>query len=105
MFAARRDSIDHRSALLSLFDIVDTADAQRSQDRSAAGAGPPAWCVGTQLDNPEVAAKRSPSFWPTWTPVIHDLHGQIGKIGQHLRESEWLQAVRQRATSPVGLLV
>ena len=57
---------------------------------------------GTQLDNPEVAREALAEFLADMDAVIHDLHGQIGKIGQHLRESEWLQAVRQRATSPGG---
>lgn len=102
VFAARRDSIDHRSALLSLFDIVDTAgrsdlktDLLQELDRQRS-----VW--GTQLDNPEVAREALAEFLADMDAVIHDLHGQIGKIGQHLRESEWLQAVRQRATSPGG---
>ena len=101
-FAARRDALDHRNALLGLFQIVDTAsrsdlktDLLQELDRQRA-----MW--GSQLDNPDVAREALTEFLSDMDAVVHDLHGQIGKIGQHLRESEWLQAVRQRAASPGG---
>jgi len=101
-FAARRDPIDHRHALLGLFQIVDTAsrsdlktDLLQELDRQRT-----MW--GNQLDNPDIAREALTEFLSDMDAVIHDLHGQIGKIGQHLRESEWLQAVRQRAASPGG---
>ena len=102
VFSARKDSIDHRSALLGLFHIVDTAgrsdlktDLLHELDRQRS-----VW--GTQLDNPDVAREALTEFLSDMDAVIHDLHGQIGKIGQHLRDTDWLQAVRQRATSPGG---
>ena len=102
VFAARKDSIDHRSALLGLFHIVDTAgrndlktDLLQELDRQRN-----VW--GTQLDNPDVAREALTEFLSDMDAVIHDLHGQIGKIGQHLRDTDWLQAVRQRAASPGG---
>ena len=102
IFASRKDGIDHRSALLGLFHIVDTAgrsdlktDLLQELDRQRS-----VW--STQLDNPEVAREALAEFLSDMDAVIHDLHAQIGKIGQHLRESEWLQAVRQRAASPGG---
>ena len=102
VFSARKESIDHRSALLGLFHIIDTAgrsdlktDLLQELDRQRN-----VW--GTQLDNPDVAREALTEFLSDMDAVIHDLHGQIGKIGQHLRDTDWLQAVRQRAASPGG---
>jgi cell division protein ZapD len=102
VFAARKDSIDHRSALLGLFHIVDTAgrndlktDLLQELDRQRT-----LW--SSQLENPDVAADALSEFLSDMDAVIHDLHAQMGKIGQHLRDTEWLQAVRQRAASPGG---
>ena len=101
-FAARKDIIDHSSALLGLFHIVDTAgrsdlktDLLQELDRQRN-----IW--STQLDNPDVAREALAEFLADMDAIIHDLHAQIGKIGAHLRESEWLQSVRQRAASPGG---
>ena len=103
IFAARKDSVDHRSALLGLFHIVDTAarndlktDLLQELDRQRT-----AW--GSQLDNPDVAREALTEFLSDMDAVIHDLHAQVGKIGQHLRDTEWLQAVRQRTSSPGGV--
>ena len=103
IFAARKESIDHRSALLGLFHIVDTAgrndlktDLLQELDRQRN-----VWSA--QLDNPDVAREALSEFLSDMDAVIHDLHAQIGKIGQHLRDTEWLQAVRQRAVSPGGV--
>ncbi|MCC7068986.1 MAG: cell division protein ZapD [Burkholderiales bacterium] len=98
----RHDAIDHRTALLTLFDIVDTtsrndlkSDLLQELDRQRT-----IW--NAQLDHPDVAREALTEFLADMDAVIHDLHAQIGKIGAHLRESEWLQTVRQRATSPGG---
>ena len=97
--SARRDSIDHRSALLSLFDIVDTAsrdlktDLLQELDRQRS-----LW--STQLDNPEGRARRWRSFAADMDAVIHDLHGQIGKINQHLRESEGCRSCGNARNEP-----
>jgi cell division protein ZapD len=102
IFSARKDAIDHRSALLGLFHIVDTAgrndlktDLLQELDRQRT-----VWSA--QLDNPDVALDALTEFLSDMDAVIHDLHAQIGKIGQHLRDTDWLQAVRQRAASPGG---
>jgi cell division protein ZapD len=103
--AARRDAMDHRAALMGLFDIIDTAtrsdiktDLLAELDRQRA-----IW--NAQLDNPDVAREALEEFLADLETVIHDLHSQLGKIGQHLRDSEWLQAVRQRDSSPGGACV
>jgi cell division protein ZapD len=103
--AARREAIDHRSALFGLFEIVDTAtrsdlktDLLGELDRQRAF-----WT--SHLDNPDVAREALEEFLADTDAVIHDLHSQLGKIGQHLRDSEWLQAVRQRAATPGGACV
>jgi cell division protein ZapD len=101
-YIARRDAIDHRAALICIFDIVDTAtridvkaDIIAELDRQQA-----LWA--SQLQNPEIEREALLEFLSDIDVVARDLHGQIGKVGQHLRDSEWLQAVRQRASTPGG---
>lgn len=103
VFAARKESIDHRGALLGLFHIVDTTgrsdlktDLLQELDRQRT-----VWSA--QLDNPDIAREALTEFLSDMDAVIHDLHAQVGKIGQHLRDTDWLQTVRQRASSPGGV--
>ncbi|TAG47718.1 MAG: cell division protein ZapD [Betaproteobacteria bacterium] len=101
-YAARRDAVDHRAALVSLFDIVDAATRTDLKTDLLAELERQRAVWSAQLDNPDVAVEALREFLSDMDAVIHDLHGQIGKIGQHLRDSEWLQSVRQRSTSPGG---
>ena len=103
--AARREALDHRLALLGIFDIVDTAtrtdlktDLLSELDRQRT-----MWAA--QLENPDVAREALEEFLSDLEAVIHDLHAQVGKVGFHLRDSEWLQTVRQRAATPGGACV
>jgi cell division protein ZapD len=101
-FAARRDAVDHRSALISLFDIVDTATRTDLKTDLLGELDRQRTIWHTQLDNPDVAREALEEFLADMDTIVHDLHAQVGKIGQHLRDIEWLQGVRQRASSPGG---
>jgi cell division protein ZapD len=103
--AARRDAMDHRCALMGLFDIIDTATRSDIKTDLLAELDRQRSIWTTQLDNPDIAREALEEFLADVDTVIHELHAQLGKIGQHLRDSEWLQAVRQRDSSPGGACV
>ncbi len=100
--AGRREALDHRSALLALFDIAETAsrgdlktDLLQELDRQRA-----LWSA--QMENPEVEPLALAEFIRDIETASHDLHAQIGRPGLHLRDTEWLSQFRQRASSPGG---
>jgi cell division protein ZapD len=102
LLAARREPLDHRSALLSLFEIIDTAtrtdlksDLLQELDRQRA-----LWSA--QSSHPDVETQALAEFLHDVETAIADLHGQVGRPGQHLREIDWLSQLRQRASSPGG---
>ncbi|MFN3628576.1 MAG: cell division protein ZapD [Casimicrobiaceae bacterium] len=102
LLAARREPLDHRAALLSVFEIIDTAtrmdlksDLLQELDRQRA-----LWRA--QSSHPEVEAQALEEFLHDVETAISDLHAQLGRPGQHLRENDWLSQLRQRASSPGG---
>jgi cell division protein ZapD len=103
--ALRRDAMDHRAALIGLFEIVDTATRSDLKTDLLAELDRQRTIWQAQLDNPDIAREALEEFLADTEAVIHDLHSQLGKIGQHLRDSEWLQAIRQRAATPGGACV
>jgi cell division protein ZapD len=103
--ALRRDAMDHRSALIGIFDIVDTATRSDLKTDLLAELDRQRTTWQAQLDNPDIAREALEEFLADTEAVIHDLHSQLGKIGQHLRDSEWLQTMRQRAVTPGGACV
>ncbi|MCS6996126.1 MAG: cell division protein ZapD [Casimicrobiaceae bacterium] len=101
--ALRRDALDHRAALLALFEILDTAtrsdlksDLLHELDRQRL-----IW--STQAENPEIEQGALSEFLRDLDTVLSDLHAQVGRPGQHLRDIDWLVQVRQRAASPSGV--
>lgn len=102
---ARRDAMDHRDALVGLFDLIDTATRSDIKTDLLAELERQRAIWTAQLGNPDVAREALEEFLADVDTVIHELHAQLGKIGQHLRDSEWLQAVRQRESSPGGACV
>lgn len=100
-FASRDVSQDHHAALLTLFEILEVAgrgdlksevlqelDRQKRLLSNANGSS------GTKL--PEILLAEV-------TQAAADLLATVGKTGQHLRDNEWLMAVKQRATIPGGM--
>ena len=101
-FAARRDPLDHRLALISLFELIETAtrsdvktDLLQELDRQRA-----MWT--TQSSNPDIEGSALVEFLHDLDIAIGDLHAQVGRPGHHLRDMDWLAQLRQRAASPGG---
>ena len=102
-FASREHALDHHAALLSLFEITDVAaradlkaDLMQELERQKQVLGP--LRSNAQIDQQALAALLTEI-----EQVNASLLGQAGKVGMHLRESEWLMAIKQRATIPGGV--
>ena len=90
-FASREYAPDHHAALLSLFEITEVAaradlkaDLVQELERQKQVLGP-------LRSNPQI------------DQVSSNLLAQAGKIGTHLRENEWLMAIKQRVAIPGGV--
>lgn len=93
----------HHAALVTLFEIADvTARGDLKTDllqelerqRSALSA---------LRGNPDVEQARLDGVLQEIDQAHAGIHRLAGRIGQHMKEDEWLTAVRQRAIIPGGL--
>ncbi len=102
-FSARTDVIDHHAAVISLFEIIEVAgradlktdllqELRRQKTLLEALRNTPA-ILETALNEVLVGIKRTSEH----------LCGLPGKIGQHLRENEWLMSIKQRTNIPGGV--
>ncbi len=88
----------------SLFEITDVAVARRPQDRPAAGARAAEAGARAAAQQPgRSTSRRWRRCSPTSTQVNAHLLAQAGKVGTHLRDNEWLMAIKQRAAIPGGV--
>lgn len=101
-FTGETAPADHHAALLTLFEIVDVAArADLKTD------------ILQELERQRqllVPLKHNPAIEPTALDAVlseidaagSSLLGQTGKVGQHLRDNEWLMAIKQRTGIPGG---
>jgi cell division protein ZapD len=102
-FAARDDAPEHHAALLSLFEITDVAaradlktDLLQELERQKQVLAP-------LRSNPQIDQDTLTKLLVEIDQVSAGLLAQAGKAGMHLRENEWLMAIKQRAAIPGGV--
>lgn len=101
-YAAAPDPHAHHAALLTLFEMTEVAaradlksDLLQELDRQNA-------VLSALRGNPHVQDDTLEAVLGVIETAHHGLYQLPGKVGQHLREDEWLMAVKQRAAIPGG---
>jgi cell division protein ZapD len=102
-FAAATGAPDHHAALLALFEIADVAaradlktDILQEMERQRQLLAP-------LRDNPRIEREALDALLAEIDDASARLLGQSGKVGAHLRENEWLMAIKQRTGIPGGV--
>jgi cell division protein ZapD len=102
-FAERDGAPEHHAALLSLFEVTDVAaradlktDLVQELERQKQVLGP-------LRSNPQIDQHALTALLAEIEQVNASLLAQAGKVGMHLRENEWLMAIKQRAAIPGGV--
>src|SRR5437867_12921629 len=93
----------HHAALLALFEIVDVAaradlkaDILQELERQRQLLAP-------LRHNPAIEAQALDALLREIDGINSSLLAQTGKVGQHLRDNEWLMAIKQRTAIPGGV--
>lgn len=102
-YTASPDPHAHHAALLTLFEMAEVAaradlksDLLQELDRQKA--------VLTALrGNPHVQGGTLEKVLAAIESAHHGIYQQPGKVGQHLREDDWLMTIKQRAAIPGGM--
>jgi len=101
-FASRDAAPDHHAALLTLFEVTDVsaradlkADLLQELERQKQILVP-------LKHNPEIDQHVLSELLAQIDAVNGHLYAQAGKVGGHLRDNEWLMAIKQRAGIPGG---
>lgn len=95
--------LDHHVALMSLFEILDVAgradlkvDLMQELERQRQA-------LMTFRNNPDISVEALSGALYEIEQASASLLSMAGKIGQYLRENEWLMAIRSRAAIPGGV--
>ena len=102
-FAAQEDAPDHHAALVCLFEITDVAaradlkaDLVQELERQKQALAP-------LRSNPNIEQEALEGLLADTDAIATQLLGQQGKVGTHLRDNEWLMAIKQRTAIPGGV--
>jgi len=102
-FAASPDPHAHHAALLTLFELAEVAaradlksDLLQELDRQKS-------VLVALRGNPHVQSTTLEQVLTAIEAAHQGIYQLPGKVGQHLREDEWLMAIKQRAAIPGGM--
>jgi cell division protein ZapD len=102
-FAAQEGPLEHHAALLALFEITDVAaradlkaDLVQELERQRQVLAP-------LRSNANIDQSALEELLHETDRVSAQLLGQQGKVGTHLRDNEWLMAIKQRTALPGGV--
>lgn len=102
-FVAKSDSIEHHVALLSLFEILDVTSRADLKSDMLQELERQKQLLETLRSNPEVSEDALDHVLHDIDHTYRELREFPGKIGQHLRDNEWLMGIKQRTSIPGGV--
>ena len=102
-FAGHDDAPQHHAALLALFEITDVASRADLKTDLLQELERQKQVLGPLRSNPDIDQHALAALLGDIEQVNASLLAQAGKVGMHLRESEWLMAIKQRVAIPGGV--
>lgn len=101
-FTAQETPADHNAALCTLFEILEIfsradlkSDLLQELDRQQKQ-------LSTLHNNPEISESALTAVLGEIEHAYSSILNSQGKLGQHLRENEWLMSIKQRTGIPGG---
>lgn len=102
-FLARQDAHDHHVALVTMFEILEVASrADLKSDLLQELERQKQVLVGFR-SNPEISEDALDSIVGAIEQTVAALLRMSGKVGQHIRDNEWLMSIKQRTVIPGGV--
>jgi cell division protein ZapD len=101
-FIRAEDARSHHAALLGIFEIVDVTTRSEMKSELIQELDRQKSSLEALRANPAVDSIRLNDVLTRITSALAEVHAMTGKIGQHVRENEWLAGIKGRAGIPGG---
>lgn len=101
-FIERAHTIDHHAALLTLFEIFDVACRADLKSELLQEMERQKRYLSSLHNNPAIFEDALDLILAEIDAALANLFAMTGKIGQSMRENEWLMGIKQRAAIPGG---
>ena len=101
-FIARPDPHDHHMALLTLFEILEVSSRADLKSDLLQELERQKQVLLAFKNNPDIAEDALSGVLKDIEQAAAALFSMTGKIGQYLRENDWLMSIKQRTGIPGG---
>ena len=101
-FIARSDPHDHHMALLTLFEILEVSSRADLKSDLLQELERQKQVLLSFKNNPDIAEDALSGVLRDIEQASQALFSMTGKIGQYLRENDWLMSIKQRTGIPGG---
>jgi cell division protein ZapD len=101
-FIARTEPHDHHMALLTLFEIMEVAGRADLKSDLLQELERQKQVLLSFRNNPDIAEEALQHVLRDIEQASQALFSMTGKIGQYLRENDWLMSIKQRTGIPGG---
>lgn len=101
-FIHGEDGRMHHAALMAVFELVDVVSRPEMKSELIQELDRQRASLEDLRGNPSVDAERLDAVLIRITSCLAELHGMSGKLGQHVRDNEWLSGIKGRAGIPGG---
>jgi cell division protein ZapD len=102
-FAGQEAPAEHHAALLSLFEITDVASRADLKTDVLQELERQKQLLGPLRNNPQIERRTLDTLLVDMDAANARLFATAGKVGAHLRDNEWLMAIKQRTALPGGV--
>ncbi len=102
-FSAKPESIEHHVALISLFEILEVAGRADLKSDLVQELERQKQALEALRDNPQISHEALDKVLRDIDTTSRGLLDMAGKIGQHVRDNEWLMSIKQRTSIPGGV--
>lgn len=101
-FSNLSDSNDHHAAICTLFEILEVVSRGDLKSELLQEIERQKRVLSSLHNNPAISEDALDTILTEIEQVSASLLALSGKVGQHLRENEWLMGIKQRAIMPGG---
>jgi len=101
-YLAQEDPLDHHIALLTLFEILEVASRADLKSDLLQELERQKQVLLSFRNNPDIAEDVLAGIVSDIEQASTSLFSMTGRIGQYLRENEWLMSIKQRTGIPGG---
>lgn len=101
-FAEKTNPADHHAALGALFDIVEVASRADLKSDLLQELERQKRILSALHNNPGISEEALDAILGEIESASNSVFDISGKVGQHLRENEWLMGIKQRTSIPGG---